>query len=188
MKIFLATLLFAATAHAAVTELTQVAPKGRVEFEAIGRPSMIKIKGQSEAVESRFKVEKQLLSGEAKIKIDSFKTGIDLRDTHMKEKYLETAKYPDTILKIEALKLPDTWSSKNPQLKDFPFKGKLSLHGVEKEVTGVLNVEGPKLKTYAEFEISITDFAIAIPSYLGIKVTDKVKLKVALDELSVQEK
>ncbi len=143
MKIFIASLLFAATSHAGITELSQVPPNGRVEFEAVGRPSMIKIKGQSEAVESRFTVDKNVLNGEAKIKIDTFKTGIDLRDSHMKEKYLETAKFPETVLKIEGLKLPDTWSSKNPQLKDFPFKGKLNLHGVEKEVTGVLNVEGP---------------------------------------------
>lgn len=176
------------TEQGVVTELSQKAPRGQVEFEAIGRPSMIKIKGKSSALESQFKVEKGLLSGESKINLDTFTTGIEMRDTHMKEKYLEVANYPQAILKIENLKLPQAWSAKNPQLKDFPFVGKLTLHNVEKEVTGVLNTEAGKLKTKANFEVAISDYKIELPSYLGIKVADKVKVAVDIEELTVQEK
>lgn len=174
------------SAQAAI-ELKSVANAGKIQFEAVGRPSMVKIKGTATGPEGGFTINKGLLSGEMKFALNSLDTGIDLRNDHMKEKYLEVNKYPHAKLTVKDLPLPSTWSLQNAGLKDFPFKGILQLHGVEKEVSGTLNVS-EKLKTEAQFEIKISDFKIDIPSYLGITVADTVKVQVSVNEFTAQEK
>ena len=151
-----------------------------IQFEAIGRPSMIKIKGVGNALASSINLNQNSLSGVIAFSLTSLKTGIDLRDEHMKEKYLQVKKYPYAKLTINQLSLPASWSLKNPKVSSLPFKAQLQLHGVTKDVTGSFVIEDEKLKTNAEFEINLSDFGIEIPSYLGVKVADVVKINVML--------
>lgn len=184
--IFVMTNIWMFHAQAAL-EIKSVPTQGKIQFEAVGRPSMVKIKGHAEGPEGGFTVNKGIMSGEMKFALSTLDTGIDLRNDHMKEKYLEVAKFPHAKLTVKELQLPPTWSLQNANLKNFPFKGTLQLHGVEKEISGVINVS-EKLKTEAQFEIKISDFKIDIPSYLGITVADTVKVQVSVNEFSTQEK
>ena len=72
---------------------------------AIGRPAAIKILGKSKGPSGELKIQKSdqdfLVNGEAIIDLDSFETGINMRDQHMKEKYLETGKGKNAKLIIE---------------------------------------------------------------------------------------
>lgn len=180
--------LVAVSAQAATTvELKTTPGNGKVQFEAVGRPAMVKIKGQAEGPQSSLTIQKGLLSGELTFPLKSLDTGIDLRNEHMKEKYLEIGKYPEARLKIKDLQLPEGWSPQNATLKEFPFKGILNLHGVEKEINGVVSVSD-SLKAEAQFEIKISDFKIDIPSYLGVTVADRVTVLVSLNEFAKQEK
>src|SRR5438132_5755067 len=47
------------------------------------------------------------------VPLATLKTGIDLRDRHMREKYLETDKYPNAVLEVpwSAIKLPEDGKS-----------------------------------------------------------------------------
>jgi polyisoprenoid-binding protein YceI len=171
---------------AALTEITSTPDKGAVEFEATGRPAMVKIKGHGEGPTSKLVLDGKKVSGELSFKMDTLDTGIGMRTEHMKERYLETAKFPTAVLKITDLTLPDAWTSKTAALKDQAFKGKLTLHGVEKEVSGIVNVSN-SLSAQADFEIKISDFGVAIPTYLGITVADTIKIHVAVNELTVHE-
>ncbi|MBK7889972.1 MAG: YceI family protein [Bdellovibrionales bacterium] len=64
-----------------------------------------------------------------------------------------------------------------------PFQGKLSLHGVEKPITGIAEVDttkdSPSVST--EFKVLVSDFKIDIPTYLGIKVADEVTIKTRMN-------
>lgn len=164
----------------AKTEITATPADGKTEFEALGRPSMVKIKGHGEGPDTKLTLDGKNLSGELVFKMETLDTGIGMRNEHMKDKYLEVQKYPTSTLKLKDVVLPEGFSVANPELKDFPFKGKLTLHGVEKDVEGKVNV-AKDLKATADFEIKISDFAIAIPSYLGITVADSVKIHVTID-------
>jgi polyisoprenoid-binding protein YceI len=97
----------------------------------------------------------------------------------MKNKYLETAKFPEAKLTFAGLPF-------SAQMKT--FKAKLLLHGVEKEIFGTCTVAGGDLKTLADFEITLSDFNIEIPSYMGIKVADKVKVSVLINKFNVIKK
>ena len=61
-------------------------------------------------------------------------------------------------------------------------------HGVEKEITGVYNIESGQLKSSAQFEIKLSDFNIDIPVYLGVKVADVVKINVFFDKMNLSKK
>lgn len=111
------------------------------------------------------------------VKLDTLKTGIDLRDRHMREKYLETAKYPTATLVVDKSKLvlPESGSQKGET------KGKLTLHGKTHEVPVTYNVQrvGEGYKVKAAFPTDYRDFGIEKPGYAGVTVQPKINVEVA---------
>ncbi len=180
-KIFIGFLFISSTLSAATLITSNT---GAVDFEAVGKPSMVKIKGHGEGATSNLILDANKLNGTVSFKLDSLKTGIDMRDAHMKEKYLNTKKNPEAVVSFENLVLPATWSLQKPATTETAFSGKLKLNGIEKPVTGIFSIEDTKLKTTAAFEIKLSDFNIDIPVYLGVKVADIVKVKVAFDKMN----
>ena len=173
------------TSHAVAAVTIAVQPeKSAVEFLAIGRPSALKIKGEGAKPEGRFQIESGTLKGELKADLDQFETGIKLRDRHMKEKYLETAKEGNksAVFKLTEAKIPDGFLDKGNKAENLPFKGNLKLHGIEREVSGIysagLQSEKSTVSGEAQFKIKLTDFGVAIPSFSGITVAEDVEVKV----------
>lgn len=78
-------------------ELLAQKDSGSVEFLAIGRPSAIKIRGKGTAPEGKVTLvsdkENRIARGTLVFDMTSLDTGMDTRNEHMKEKYLETGKY-----------------------------------------------------------------------------------------------
>lgn len=155
--------------------------KGQVVFEAIGKPSFLKIKGQGEGPEGEITI-KDTVTGTFKFKMATLDTGISLRNEHMKNKYLEVEKFPSAELKIEEV---TKFNPAAPEAKGLPFKGTLTIHGVAKPISGTVDVEkkAAGYKVAANFETKLTDYAIAIPSYAGITVADSVKVSVQTELL-----
>lgn len=97
------------------------------------------------------------------IPLKDLKTGIELRDNHMKNKYLEVEKYPVATIKKAA-------TSENGD-----FNGEIEIRGVTKPVSGKYKVEGDSLKT--EFTVKMSDFNIEKARYMGIGAKDEVKIE-----------
>ena len=97
------------------------------------------------------------------IPLGELKTGIELRDNHMKNKYLEVEKYPVATIK------------KAQGHENGAFSGEIEIHGVTKPVTGTYKVEGDALK--AEFTVKMSDFNIEKARYMGIGAKDEVKIE-----------
>ncbi len=165
--------------------------KGSSEFLAIGRPAAIKIWGKAKGPSGDLQIQKDekeiVINGEAVIDMDTFDTGIAMRDQHMKEKYLETGKAKNAILKIENLKLPRAIFTKGGEMK---FPAKLQLHGVEKPVEVVMNISSKDgaLVSVSKFKIKISDYEIQIPSFSGITVADSVDVTVQMPLLETDLK
>lgn len=172
----------------ALIEIKTLPMTGKVQFEAVGRPSMIKIKGAGEGASSNLRLNQNKISGEITFNLDSLKTGIELRDEHMKEKYLQVKSNPLARLTFNNFQLPAGWSLQNTTLTSAPFRAKLLLHGVERDITGVYNIESGQLKSSAQFEIQLSDFKIDIPVYLGVKVADTVKINVSFEKMNLVQK
>lgn len=176
--------LFGSLAAQAV-QIKASATQGDVQFEAVGKPSMLKIKGKGEGAVTALKLDQNKLNGEIEFKLETLNSGIGLRDEHMKEKYLHVPAFPKAVLSFKDFTLPATWSLAKPTLTETPFTATLKLHGVEKPVQGTFVIENEKLKSQAHFEIKLSDFGIDIPNYLGVKVADVVKIEVNFYSMDV---
>ena len=130
-----------------------------------------------EPLTGKLDVSDSAVTGTATYHLDALDTGIELRNSHMKEKYLETKKHPTATLKITELKLPAASDGK-VKAEAVPFTGSLTLHGVEKSVKGKCDVDKTATNANLTFtwELQTADYGIEVPSYLGIKVTDAVKV------------
>lgn len=105
-----------------------------------------------------------------------FKNGKMGRDAE--KKYLETVKYPTAGFKG---KIQGKVDYDKPGSYPVTAKGKLKIHGVEKEVsekgTVVVDKEGVKLQS--EFTVALADYKIETPKILGQKMTaEKIQVKI----------
>lgn len=175
-------LLSALSAHAVPQKIA--ATGGTVEILAVGKPSFIKIQGKGDAPSGQLTSENSVINGKFEFSLDSLDTGIKLRNEHMKMKYLETDKHPKALLEIQNLSVKKDWSVKAPSLEATSFSGRMTLHGVVRPVTGTFTINS-KGEVSAETKIKISEFKIAIPSYMGITVADEVQVKVKIDKLQV---
>ncbi|HEX2675480.1 MAG TPA: YceI family protein [Polyangiales bacterium] len=143
-----------------------------VQFVATG-PAGLHIVGESAAV-------KLADDGNAitiVVPLATLETGIGLRDRHMKEKYLEVAKYPNAELVVErkTLRFPTGGAATSAD-----GQGMFKLHGKQKQVSfhyeakpaaGGFDVTG-------KVHVKITDFGIEQPSYMGMSVKPDVDAEV----------
>ena len=175
----LASFTLAATPAPSTQEINFAGDKGTITFDAVGKPAAIKIHGEGGSAKGTMSLAGKKLSGQLVFPLDTLKTGIELRDTHMKEKYLDVPHYSEAKLTIKDLELPEAFAQgTESELKEFPFKGMLTLKGVEKEVTGSCDVKRKdgSMEVTAKFSLKLTDYKVDIPSYMGIVVAEDVKV------------
>jgi polyisoprenoid-binding protein YceI len=150
---------------------------GEVSFLAVGKPSMLKIKGHADKPDAHFSLSGANLSGTTEIDMDKFATGISLRDKHMKEKYLETASYPKAKLTIKDVNVGPGFAD-NLGAPSTAFEGTLAFHGKERAVKGTFSASNGAVT--AKFPLTLSDFGVAIPSYLGVTVAENVEVEANL--------
>jgi polyisoprenoid-binding protein YceI len=99
-------------------------------------------------------------------------TKIDLRNKHMREKYLEVAKYPDAVLSVPraSLKLPEGGDV------SATAGGTMTLHGQSKPVTFTYKAtkQANKLAVTGTVRLNIKEFGISEPSFMGATVKPDV--------------
>ena len=120
------------------------------------------------------------------VDLTSLKTGIALRDEHMRDRYLHTGKYPNATFKATQIK----WG-KQPSLKkggSYPLTatGDFSLHGVtvKKRIpltaTFAAAQKGtPELVTIkGSFKVPLVDHKIERPEVAKLKLADEIVVTV----------
>jgi len=98
------------------------------------------------------------------VEVNALKTGIELRDKHMKD-YMKSKEFPQVKL-VKA-------SGKGGK-----GKGTVEIMGMKKEVDGTYEVAGNDLK--AQFKMKLSDLNITGVKYMGIGVKDEVVVNVNL--------
>jgi len=126
-------------------------------------------------------------SFEVKVPVDSLRTGIEMRDEHLRSSHwLDAEKYPHIIFK--GSRIEDKGKGK------YEVAGKLYVHGVEKNLTVTVDarkIDGSKSKRFglgdngalrvrAEFEIKLSDHGVHIPEMAAAKVSDVWTVKLSL--------
>ena len=125
-------------------------------------------------------------AGTLRVDLVPLDTGIELRNNHLRETYLEVARGERfrhaalTGIELAVPLPPDAARHKTP------FSGTLSLHGVERAIAGKaeLSRRGGRLRVEAAFSLSLKVFDIPPPRYLGVGVRDEVGILVTFDAVS----
>ena len=147
---FLLALLLSAAAQANTAKIfVSLTPAG--SFEAVSE----KLKGILIKKDGGYSADKLWVS------IESFKTGIDLRDEHF-WKHLNSNKSPKVILT-------------NVIGKGGRATGTLEVNGVKKPVNMTYVEKSTDITT--TFKVKASDFGLAKASYLGVGVSDEVKIE-----------
>jgi polyisoprenoid-binding protein YceI len=119
--------------------------------------------------------------GALTVDLTTLDTGIDLRNDHLRNEYLEVGKGDEFAHAVlESIRLGDvdaaTFQGKTS------FTGKLRLHGASRPVAGTAEIrrEGASVRVEAGFPVTLPDYGIAKPRYMGVGVKDQVQVKVSL--------
>ena len=115
--------------------------------------------------------------------LDSLDTGISLRNTHLRETYLEVGRgeeFREAVLTAVELAEPFPPGARDHETG---FAGLLSLHGTQRRVEGEARLarRDGRVRVEAEFPLSLAEFAIPPPRYLGVGVRDEIRITVTFD-------
>jgi polyisoprenoid-binding protein YceI len=181
--VLVAAALPAAPVLAGAATVYEVRPASSpVGFLATGKPGFLKIKGEGARLSGTATLADSTLSGTFEVELKSLATGIELRDAHMKDKYLEVGSHPTARLVLSPLRLERAEGK-----VEKPFDGTLTIKGVTKPVAGTvaLDFAGDVVTGEARMEVVLSDYPVGVPSYLGVTVAETVAVTVQIDAVKV---
>lgn len=120
------------------------------------------------------------IEGALEVDLSTIDTGIDLRNRHMRENYLEVQKGDGfDKARLTDLRLSDADSPSF--VGRTGFTATLLVHGVPRPISGTAEIrpDGAGVRVVADFPLSLSDFAIPQPMYLGVGVANRILLKVS---------
>lgn len=168
----------------ALADQRWVVTGGTVGFTATGWPGGLRIDGRGGAPKGEVHTEDAEVSGRIVFDLETLRTGIDLRDRHMRQKYLDTSAHRHSELALESLSLPPQGDGETDlELEDLSFTGRLRLRGVWRPVRGAASVRRRQSRVFvvATFIIETRSFGIQPPSFAGITLGEQVKVRVSLE-------
>ena len=126
--------------------------------------------------------------------VASMKTGIDLRDQHMRENFLETGKYPKATLTVDKLTKVSAKQLMDQKPITVDAEGTLNLHGMKKkvELKGIqvaffkeseaikAKMPGDLLTIVGSFSLKLPDYNIKVPQMIVLKLDENIKVNVDL--------
>jgi polyisoprenoid-binding protein YceI len=179
----LSILLIKSDCHAESVQVVDLdGTEGTTEFLAIGSPSFLEIRGKGKAPAGQIQIKDGSAQGSLTVPIDSFDTGIEARNHHMKTVYLDTTKYPVSTLTFRGIQVSKNFSNANYTASEFPISAILTLHGISQPVTVLADLErksdGSSLSLHAHFKLKLTQYGVKIPTFAGITVADEVQITI----------
>jgi hypothetical protein len=108
--------------------------------------------------------------------ITEFKFEKALMQEHFNEKYLESDKYPKASFQGKVIGFDLAAGS----IQNVSAKGKLSMHGVTREISvpGTLEVKNSKLILQAKFNVKLEDYKVEIPKLMWQNIAEEVEVTI----------
>jgi polyisoprenoid-binding protein YceI len=159
------TLTVGAAAHAGLSRIGDA----QVQFTASG-PAGMSIVGTT----SELQVTETDNEVVVTVPLKNLDTKIDLRNKHMREKYLEIDKYPNAELRVAKDAITKGATSRQAN-------GLLTIHGKTKPTafTYSSKADGAATGVSGSLRLNIKDFGITQPGYAGITVKPDVDVAVS---------
>lgn len=173
-------------------------PRGRDVLTFDSKAPLEKIVGTTSKITGHIQVNpKDITKGlKAAFALDlaSLKTGIDKRDEHMRDNFLETAKYPTAMLTIDKVTKASDKMLVDGKTLMVDAEGTLSLHGVKntvqlKDITVTYfdeseatkgRLPGDLLIINGGFSLNLPDYSIEVPQFIFLKLAETIKVSVDL--------
>ncbi|OGG54797.1 MAG: hypothetical protein A3F84_21800 [Candidatus Handelsmanbacteria bacterium RIFCSPLOWO2_12_FULL_64_10] len=125
------------------------------------------------------------------VDLASIDTGIQLRNQHMREQYLNTAKYPKITFALDRVDKASQSKLAGGQVIDIDGVGTFTLHGVTRQepvhvratylkesADTRLKMPGNLLRVAASFNLKLSDYKIPIPQMVILKLDENIKVDV----------
>lgn len=102
-----------------------------------------------------------------------------LMQEHFNENYVESDKYPKADFKGSVSNNAAMNYAKEGTY-NVTVKGKLTLHGVTKDIEapGIIKVAGGKIDATSSFDLKLSDYKISIPAVVKDKISNTIKVIV----------
>lgn len=113
------------------------------------------------------------------VQMKGFEFDKALMQEHFNENYVESDKYPKAEFKGTIVNNADINYNK-PGTYTAKVKGKMTLHGVTKDVetTGTIKVNSDHLKAESTFNLLLSDYEVKIPNIVKDKISNNIKISV----------
>lgn len=173
MRLFLS-VLFLVVAGSVHSQDRYYADKSLITFLSDG--AIEDIKATNTAVTSILDVAQKEVA--FLVKIRDFEFPKKLMQVHFNEKYLESEKYP----KASFIGVIKDFDPKKEGTQQVTASGKLSIHGVTKEITvpGTIRKSGSSFILKSKFMIRLEDYNIVIPQIIWSNVAEHVLVELNL--------
>ncbi len=190
--------LMAATAAAQDSKTFYVGDEGgRDVVTFTSKAPLETIVGKTSAAKGFIEVDindiKNSINGKFEVDLTSLKTGIDMRDGHMRDNYLETDKFPKAVFELSSVKETNSTTLEDQKPVELTVDGNFTLHGVTKPMTIALTITyfaesestkqrlpGDLLHIEGTFDVLLTDHNIEIPKFVILKLDDKQVINIDL--------
>lgn len=130
--------------------------------------------------------------GKVKVPIGNLKTGIDLRDEHLRsENWLDAGKYPFAEFMLTGISNASSKSLENGKKTTATLEGKLTIHGVTRDVKvpgeffflkesekTKAKMPGNLLRASTNFNIKLSDYGVKVPDMVAGKVSEEVAVSM----------
>lgn len=142
---------------------------GKCEIDAKASVGILEFTGKGCTISGTPKVEGGKVSGEFSVDLSKIDTGMDLRNEHMRDNYLEVKKFPKATLKLDPM--PEAGGS---------WAGTMELHGVKKPIAGTAT----KTATGYDFKFQLNTeaFGIKQAEYKGIVIAKEIGISGSIDK------
>lgn len=118
------------------------------------------------------------------VELASLDTGIDLRNRHMRDDYLEVGEYPYAKFSGVLARVDE----KEDGAFQVTASGTLTIHGVDKGVRLPCDVRpsGRGYDARCAFDLLLSDFDISIPKLMFLKLANQIRLEVAFSVMPAE--
>ena len=184
----LASGLIAGTPPSALAGEFLVHPGRENKVSFVSKASMETFEGKTNRLEGRIAVNPADLGDSItvhfEVEMASLDTGLPMRNKHMRENHLETAKYPKAIFDGAAVRGPAGATLEPGKTKTFDVEGTFTLHGVSRRLrinvnaTYVPQPKGDRISFQTAFPVLLADYQISRPQFLFLRLAESQQVRV----------
>jgi len=157
------------------------------EIVFISKASIESFDGKTRHVRGHIACDLERLLGPVELAIEvdltSLDTGISLRNKHMRERHLETGKFPLAVFTAEEVIAASAAALAPGATETVTVRGQFALHGVthQREITARVSLAaGGVLTVAADFPVKLSDHDISRPTFLVLRLADEQQVAVRL--------